>query len=219
MTISETLFEELCTGRGISFQPIPTTRGRRSADYYVWLNQTETVVEVKQIDPSDYERRLLATAEDDDAPAIASNVHIRIRNKFDKAKKQLKNLSEGRLPSLFILYDNTRGLSGLDNEDFLNAMHGDEVVEITTARTSGRVVKTSHTFGMRGRKVGKSHNRSVSAVCRLVVGSAGKPLLLVFHNEFATNQLPIELTRLIAHRQFIRPTSPTNEYRFWTEIS
>ena len=218
MTISETLFEELCKGCGVRFDSIPTATGRRSADYRVWLDQTEVITEVKQINSGDYERNLLASAAGDDTSAISSNVHVRIRRKLDKAWKQLNNVAGGILPSLFVLYDNTRGLSGLDSEDFLNAMHGDEKIKILFSKTNGRIVRVFHTFGPRG-KLGETFNQSVSAFCRLMLGSNGEPFLVVFHNEFATNPLPIELTKLIARRQFIRPPSTTNEYRFWTEVS
>jgi hypothetical protein len=220
MTVSEQLFEQLCMERNVPCELIPTAAGQRTADYRIWLDQQETIVEVKQIEPSDHERELLASALNDDAPAVVSNAHIRIRNKFDIAKHQLRNLSGGRLPSLFVLYDNTNGLSGLDDEDFLNAMHGDEVLEIssTASESPSTVLKTFHTFGKKSRKVGKHHNRSVSAVCRLLTDSARSPRLRLYHNEFASNPLTMEAARLIAYKQFVRPPSEQNEYRPWTEL-
>ena len=149
MTISEQLFQRLCKDHDLRCEPVPTATGQKTADYRIWLGAVETIVEVKQIDPSDHERDLLVAAHNEDAPAIVSDVHTRIRNKFDKAKHQLKNLSRGRLPSLFVLFDNTKGLSGIDDEDFLNAMHGDEELEIdsTADQHPARILKIFHTFG------------------------------------------------------------------------
>ena len=220
VTISEQLFEQLCNNRHIRFEPISAVVGHRTPDYRIWLDRVETIVEVKQIDPSRFEHELIALADNEDAPAIRSNVHIRIRNKFDNAKRQLKNLSRGCLPSLLVLYDNTKGLSGLDDEDFMNAMHGEEVLEIysTKGGDQQKILKTNHTFGKRFRKVGKAHNRSVSGLCWLFTDIQGDPRLRLYHNEFASNPLKTEVARVIAHKQFIRPPSKSNQYREWIEL-
>jgi hypothetical protein len=221
MTLSETLFEQLCSTHQIRFEPIPTVDGQRTADYRIWLGTLETIVEVKQIDSSEQEKKLLATGEDENIPAVISIISKRIRNKFDDAKRQLKNLSCGRLPALLVLYDNTNGLSGMDNESIMNAMHGDEVVEVERLRGSNKqgILRIFDTFGKKNRKIGRHHNRSVSAIGRLLINNAGKPMLFLFHNEYATNPLSNGLAKLIAVRQFIRPASVSNEYRHWMEVT
>ena len=220
MTISEEMFERLCRHSQVRSEPIPTAHGRRTADYRIWLSTVEAIVEVKEVQQGEHERHLLATAEDDEAPAVISDVHIRIRKKFQKARKQLKNLSGGRLPTLFVLYDNTQGLSGMDNEDFLQAMHGNEVLETYSTKVGSRpkIVGTFHTFDKNGRKVRENLNTSVSCFCRLLEGENDRPLLYVFHNEFAANPLPPMFTRLISAKQFIRPRTERNEYRAWMSI-
>jgi hypothetical protein len=219
MTVSEKIFEQLCRNRQVHFEPIPTTEGRKSADYRVWLGQVEAIVEVKQIDPNDHDRDLLDLAHQDHPVAIPSKAHIRIRNKFDKAKKQLKNLSGGKLPALFILYDNTNRLSRLSNEDFLNAMYGDEILQLFINKNSPRpkIEYTFHTFGQ-GRKLAEDYNRSVSAFCRLITTDDNTPFLWIFHNEFSTAPLSPQAGRIIAEKQFARPSATNNEYRFWKEI-
>jgi len=220
MTVSEELFEKLCRNSQVRFEPIPAADGVRTADYKVWLNTVEAIVEVKQIKEGNHERNLLATAENDEAPAVASDVHIRIRKKFQKARKQLKNLSGGFLPTLFVLYDNTNGLSGLDNEDFLQAMHGNEVLEIYSTKSGKppKVVGTFHTFDSGSSKVREYLNTSVSCFCRLLANKDGNPMLYVFHNEFAANPLSTDLAKLIANKQFVRPKTERNEYRNWMPI-
>ncbi|MGD0038498.1 MAG: hypothetical protein ABSC53_14525 [Bacteroidota bacterium] len=215
MTISEKLFEELCNNSKIHVEPISTMNKVRTADYRIWLDEIEAIAEVKQIEKGKYERDLLATAEDDNTPAIPSDIHIRIQKKFQKARKQLKNLSAGRLPTLFVLYDNTGGLSGMDNETFLQAMHGNEIVEIYSAKVGNRpkIVGAFHTFG-NNRKVRENLNTSISCFCRLLIEN-NKPCLFVYHNEFAKNPLSKDATKRIAYKQFIRFKSEANEYRNW----
>ncbi len=220
MTLSEELFEKLCRNSHAYCEPIPTAEGKRTADYRISLSGVEAIAEVKQIEPGDHERQLLASAADPDALGVISDIHLRIRKKFQKARKQLKNLSGGCLPTLFVLYDNTRGLSGMENEDFLQAMHGDELVEIYSTRVGSRpeVVGTFHTFNKKNSKVRKNLNTSISCFCRLLKSENDEPLLLLFHNEFATNPLPTEAARKIAFRQYTRPSSATNEYRNWVPL-
>ena len=220
MTVSEELFEQLCRDSQVRFERIQASDGRRMADYRIWLNAIEAIVEVKQMEEGDHERQLLATSEDDQAPAVASDVHLRIRKKIQKARKQLKNPSNGHLPTLLVLYDNTGGLSGMDNEDFLQAMHGNEVLNIYSTKGDNRprVVGTFHTFDITSSKVRENLNTSLSCVCRLLKGANDRPLLSVFHNEFAANPLSPECARIIATRQFVRPPAERNEYRNWKQI-
>jgi hypothetical protein len=219
MTISEELFEKLCKNSQVGFEPIQTVTKSRTADYRIWLGNVEAIAEVKQIEKGDYERRLLALAEDENAPAIPSDIHIRIRKKFQKARKQLKNLSHGRLPTLFVLYDNTGGFSGMDNEAFLQAMHGNEIVEIYLAKNDNRpkVVGSFHTFEKKSSKVRPNLSTSISCFCRLL-SINDKPCLFLFHNEYAAVPLPTEAGKLIANRQFVRPSSKRNEYRNWSLV-
>ncbi len=183
MNISECMFEKICKARGIRFERIVPDGISKAADYLIWLNCTEVVVEVKQIDSSDHESQLFSGAEINDSPFIIDNVHSRIRNKFDKAKKQLKGSSRDSLPRLFVLFDKTGGLSGMDNEDFLIAMYGNETVRFSFRISNLRPVihKFAHIFGGQ-RKVGPSHNKSVSGFCRMLIDDEGEPYLLLFHN-------------------------------------
>ena len=219
MTLSEKLFEQLCNSRQIRFEPILRVSGQQTADYRIWLADAETIVEVKQIERSEHEIKLIASGEDEESPAVISDIQTRIRNKFDKAKTQLKSLSGGKLHTILVIYDNTSGLSGMDNEAFMNAMQGDEVIELTLERKTRKVVRTVHTYGSKNRKVGQNHNRTVSALGRLLLNESGHPMLFLFHNEFSTNSLPMEAGSLIAAKQFVRPPSQDNGYRQWTETS
>ena len=220
MTISECLFEKLCGDRRIRFKRIIPHGNDKSADYRIWLQATEVIVEVKQIDSGDYEQQLHFNAEDEDSPFVQSNVVSRIRNKFDKAKNQLKRSSHGCLPTLFVLFDNTDGRSGMDNEDFLKAMHGDETVRIsmTSSIPYPIIQEVAHIFGGH-RKVGPSHNRFVSGFCRMLLDDKGDPYILLFHNKYARIKLKSKTVKDLASQQFEKENSNENEYRYWKEVA
>jgi hypothetical protein len=220
MTLSERMFEKLCEARRIRFKRIIPRGIGKNADYRIWLQSTEVVVEVKQIDFSDHEKQLLSTAEDEDSPFVISDVVSRIRNKFDKAKKQLKRSSRDSLPALFVLFDNTGGLSGMDNGDFLNAMYGDETVRITIKNSKLRSIiqKVVHIFGGQ-RKVSPSYNRFVSGFCRMLLDDKGEPYIILFHNKYARIGLSPEKVNEFAFRQFELENSKEDEFRNWKEAA
>jgi hypothetical protein len=218
MTVSEQVFEQLCRKHTIPYEALPANEGRKTADYKIRLHDLEAIVEIKQIEAGAHEEELLAGADNDDAPPVASDAHIRIRKQFQHARKQLKNSSHARLPTLFVIYDNTGKLSGMDNEDFLQAMHGNEMLEIKTHRSHPELPRISHFFDSRTAKVRPDLNTSTSCFCRLLTKKDGEPLLYMFHNEDAAISLPRDLARLISDRQFIRAPSKGNEYRTWVEI-
>lgn len=213
MTPSEKLFEDLCRRSRVRFELIPTAEKQRTADYRIWLGGIETIAEVKQIERGANEQYLFGATDS----AFSSDANTRIRKKFQKARKQLKNASGGHLPTLFVLYDNTGGFSELDNEDFLQAMYGNEVVNVYSTRSGNqpKVVRTFHTFEPRTGNVREGWNTSISCFCRLLNNETDIPLLYLFHNEFAANPLPTDVAKLIAFRQYIRPQSSQNEYRYW----
>ena len=49
-TESESLFEKLCNNKSIKFEPIPTEENLRTPDYRIWLNTTEIIAEIKQME-------------------------------------------------------------------------------------------------------------------------------------------------------------------------
>ena len=219
-TKSEILFENLCNKKGILYERIEEYQFGKTADYRIWINSIEIVVEVKQIEISEHEEQLIASAEVEDSPFIVSDIHTRIRNKFDKAKKQLKQSSKESFPALFVIFDNTQGLSGMDSEDILTAVCGSETVGIQLSRGKKIPIinRISHYFGGQ-RKFDRHHNRSVSGICWLRVDNIGDPYLQLYHNEFANVALSQEDGKVLALKQYERPPSTSKTYRSWREIN
>jgi hypothetical protein len=176
----------------------------------VHLGNTQVLVEVKEIVPGDHEAALEATADDPDEPTIASNVARRIRNMIDEAKHQLRGLAKDRHSAILVIFDATQGLSGLDPEDFLNAMYGDEAVKLTSSGWR-------HVFAGK-RKVGPSHNTSISALGHLIASSSSQTRLILYHSDYAKIPLDPSIAALLADSQFIRQGAASDSYRGWSRI-
>ena len=145
-TESEILFEKLCSEKRIQFEPIPTEENLRTPDHRIWLDTTEMIVEVKQMELNKDDLKFIeSVTKGIDVPNGFRGIgHIRIRNVIDDAYPQLKNFAKDLHPSIVVACDRTKGLSHLDNEDILNAMYGDEVVIISdTSKDSEEVSAAS----------------------------------------------------------------------------
>jgi len=217
-TESEILFEELCKNREVRFSRIKTSNVSRRPDYRIWLDDTEVIIEVKQLEPGEFEEQLHSSGEDPDSPFIPSPVASRIRSKFDKAKTQIRNLAKRAHPALFVIYDTTKGLSGMDSEDFLNAMYGDEIVQVPRNLRSTLVASLiDHRFGG-NRKLGLRHNRSVSGFAWLRGGPGVNPSLFIYHSDYADIPINIAAVSRIADAQFRRIEGNENCYRGWKRV-
>ncbi len=218
-TLSEQLFEELCIIRGIRFEPIPRINNLRTADYKIWLTDTEEIiVEIKQMDWNKDDLHFIDNVrKGKEVPSgFRATGHIRIRNIINSAHSQLNNSSDRLLPAIIVVYDNTEGLSHLDYEDVLNGMYGDESVTISFPEDSeGETKLLGHQFGG-NRKLTPYHNRVVSAIALLNFKST-EPNLCVFHNIHAENHLKPEIAWQIADKQFTI-LKDVADYQFWSEI-
>ena len=217
-TLSESLFESLCDLRNLKWKRITTNRGLTS-DYRIWLGSCEVIVEIKQIEFGDHEKKLLSN-NDPEAPFIPTKSVQRLRGKFDKkAKKQLKANAKGKYPSIFCVYDNTRGISGIGSDEFLEAMYGDDVMYVMTKKDpSDRSIRIKHQFGG-NRKLDKFHNRFVSAFAQLKVAPNREPFLIVYHNDYADIPLNYEQTSKLAYQQYKRIEDDSSRFRGWELIS
>ncbi|MCB9113292.1 MAG: hypothetical protein H6634_18765 [Anaerolineales bacterium] len=220
-TESETLFEKLCSEKRIPFEPIPTEENLRTPDYRIWLNTTEIIVEVKQMELNKDDLKFIENvAKGIDVPnGFRGTGHIRIRNIIDDAYPQLKNFAKDLHPSIVVACDLTKGLSHLDNEDILNAMYGDEIVIISdTSKDSEEVSAANHKFGG-NRKVTKRTKRSLSAVALLDFNESDEAVrMTVFHNIHAKIPLDPRGAWKIADQQFTLQYG-SEFYQYWLEIT
>jgi hypothetical protein len=219
-TLSEQLFEQLCNVRDVQLEPIPRVENFRTADYRIWLNNTDQViVEVKQLDLTKDDLRLIDNiVKGKEIPlGFRATGHIRIRNIISNAHSQLKNFAKGLYPAIIVIYDNTEGFSHLDYEDILNGMYGDETVIVNFYQTPESDTElVGHQFGGK-RKFTPYHNRVVSAIALLTI-ETNRPSLSIFHNIYAELHLNPHVAWQIADKQYTIQTD-LSTYQSWSEIT
>ena len=187
-TKSEILFERFCKEKGISCAPIACDG--KKADYDIDFQGLRIVTEVKQIDrnESDISTWKEVRVRAKGLVAAWGNADHRVRLKIQEARKQLKVRSEGKLPTLLVIYDNGT-CAGTDGTDIKIAMFGDEKVVLSTV--GHQVVNISAIHAGGNRRFTVDSNTSISAIA-LMYGN--EPRLNVFHNHFAA--IPIGLDRV-----------------------
>ncbi len=219
-TISEQLFENLCTIRDIKFEPIPRVKDFRTPDYRIWLKTTEEIiVEVKQMDLSKEDLHFIDhVRKGKEVPSgFRATGHIRIRNIITSAHSQLKNFSKGLYPAIIVIYDNTGGLSHLDHEDILNGMYGNETVVVNFSQAPDVASElVSHKFGGK-QKLTPYHNRVVSAIA-LLTAENNSPKLNIFHNIYTELPVNPHIAWQIAEKQYTLQLD-LSTYQFWSEIT
>lgn len=101
-TISEIYFEKLCIQKNIPYSRIPEST-KKAADYFIYLNKQPLVVEIKQLDYNDQEKKLLKTLSD--YPGCEAPTK-RVQGLLKDGYPQIKNSSEGIYPSMIVIYNN-----------------------------------------------------------------------------------------------------------------
>lgn len=185
-TKSEILFERFCKEKGISCAPIGCDG--KKADYDIDFQGLRIVTEVKQIDRNESDISTWKGVRARGSVAAWGNSDHRVRLKIQEARKQLKARSEGKLPTLLVIYDNGT-FAGTDGNDIKTAMFGDEKVVVSTF--DHQVVNISAIHAGGNRRFAVDSNTSINAIA-LIYGD--EPKLNIFHNNFAA--IPIDPDRM-----------------------
>lgn len=183
-TESEQVFEEFCTALQISFARIPTG-SQKTPDYDLNLGGNLVVTEVKQCDPNEEDQENWSNAWSNGAASSWSLPGRRVRLKVSQARKQLKARSDGKVPTLLIIYDNGT-FGGIDNVDIKTAMFGDETVRCTRGPQNTTSVGQVQPGG--GRQLTAECNTTISAIALLHGGKLWRSLS-VFHNHYSQNPI------------------------------
>jgi len=121
-TISEELFERLCSTRGVGCARIPET-AQKTADYRVSLGPITLITEVKQLDPTDEDRKLAKVWGTPGSPgALAPS--DRVQGLLDDGYPQVKRSSEGKWPTMIVVYNNSSDWNWIDTFTVAKAMFG-----------------------------------------------------------------------------------------------
>ena len=174
--------------RGVVCERIPETIAK-SPDYRVLIPPMELITEVKQLDPNNEDERLSKIWGTPQSPGAFSATR-RVRDKLAEGYRQVNRLSEGKLPTMIVVYNNAGEWNLLSKFTITTAMFGSYgfVYESQPDR-SIEVIRRGH---LGNRKVTKGTLRSLSAVGVLEHKEIGSEELeqCCYHNPFA--QVPIE---------------------------
>lgn len=173
--ISEQLFEEFCLKNQIQLNRIKesTVPGEKRPDYEIIPPSGKILVEVKQFEANDDERKYRKQIEKRRwTDAYSVEFGTTAGSKIDNANKQLKSFSRGMFPTMIVLYNNM----------LINtyATHHYEITATMYGYNSVKGVMTPKRY------------TSTSAIATLHKGKDQQLLMYVFHNFYATVPLNIE---------------------------
>ena len=218
-TKSETLFEEFCAEHKLRCVPIPRASDR-TPDYDVYFGEHQVVAEIKQIDPTPEEAEKIAKFESGEVRGLTfgGEAGKRVRQEITDARQQLKR-AKGKFPALLILYNNAEPISYSDPMFVLLAMYGELTLPLTIPPGGGTPIAGDLRFGG-NRRVTKTDNTTLSAICVLIHDMKGRLLLTFYHNYFAAKPFDPKWLQGERVRHYFLPKSQaeSGQYTFWVDI-
>lgn len=208
-TVSEALFEDFCRVLGVPLERIPVERAKtpserpNTPDYDIYPSGHRVVVEVKQINANEDDKRAERELQSLGHADIAPKASGRVRNKIADAAPQLKRRAKGVCSALLVLYDNAWPVGNFYTDAYTikTAMFGREEVVLSVPRDfSAPVGVHDRKFGPK-RKMTPQDNTTISAVA-VMIADRGRPReLLVYHNPHAAIPLRPEwlLSEMVKH--------------------
>jgi hypothetical protein len=210
-TISEDLFEQLCSQRGVACARIPEG-SQKTADYRVSLGSLTLVTEVKQLDPSDADKDLAKTWGTSNSPgALAPS--DRVQGLLEEAYPQVKRSCEGRWPTMIVVYNNSGPWNWIDTFTIAKAMFGSFGI-VFGLQTDQTIAVTGHGY-LGEKKVTKNTFRSLSVVGVLKRVKADVMGLDCYHNPFADVRVEPALLTALADAQYIHPNPHDRGFVPW----
>lgn len=213
-TISEKYFEKLCVNRGVVCERIPETNAK-NPDYCVLIPPMVLITEVKQLDPNAEDERLSKNWGTPQSPG-AFSVDRRVRYQLAKGYPQVKRLSEGKLPTMIVVYNNAGEWNLLSEFTITTAMFGSYGIEFESPpdQTIMEVKRQGH---LGNRKITKGTLRSLSAVGVLERSGTGSEALELccYHNPFAKVPIEPNLLTKLASAQFVHPNPHQGRFVPW----
>ena len=218
-TESEKLFEAFCNNNGIRFAPV-STGVMKTPDYIIQIGEIDIVVEVKQIELNEEEKKLLRRAEKGDPVVFSATPGDRIRSKIKAAAPQLKILAKGKHPALLVLYNSIPFAAGDPTHPYhiKTGMFGLETVILTKPPIgTGDPQLIDKKFGPK-RQMTEEHNTTTSAIGVLRRTMEAGIEMLIYHNHFAAIPLPVGLCSKINNvKEFILSSKTTGEFQEWSK--
>jgi len=200
-TVSEQLFEKLCSFRGVEYVRIPEGQSK-TADYEVSLGCTKLIIEVKQLDPSAADKQLEKKWGHKDSPVVIAPSD-RVQRILADAYPQVRALSNGAKPTMVVIYNNSGEWNWIDSFTISKAMFGLFGFRIGP-NDKGTIVVAGQGY-MGKRKVTKESFRALSVVAAMKNSGLDEPHLDAYHNPFATVPIRPDILSLLATAQFVHP--------------
>jgi hypothetical protein len=217
-TDSETLFENYCTAKGISWQKIQETV-TRTPDYDLTINGQTIVVEVKEIIRNEEEQESDRLRDERGYGNVLSTTPgDRVRRKIGNSSAQIKARTLGTHPSILVLFDGY-GRGHLDPYQIRVAMYGLEQVYIGLPPLGqGSPHVTGMGYGAK-RKMTEEHNTSISAVGVLFFAGCDDVRFHVYHNKYAAVPLALSLLATYGITQFVLDDAEPGTTAQWVEVT
>ena len=220
-TLSEILFEEFCTTNVLIWERIPRNPPYQTADYAVTLEGQRVVVEIKQFENNDEEKRQIAELEARGRCGVDGTVGTRIRNVITRGTKQIWNITNGKCPSILLLFDNRHEMFRYVflSEEFLFAMYGPET-RILRLHSDGvtKPALVGKKFGTR-RKMSSTRSKHISALGLFYRNKSGGVSITLFHNRFTNVPLKCSLFSGLSVTHFSVQTPNPEDFGEWQEIA
>jgi hypothetical protein len=221
MTISESLFEAFCRTNHFVCKRIEesSVSGKREPDYELYTESVSIVVEVKQFDLNEEEKKQQKQLEKlGQTDVYGKEPGAKVRLKIQSGRRQLKARSGGKKPTLLVLYNNVPiNNRGVDPYEIMTAMYGIEKFGMKISSISGEVTNEDCGFGPK-RKMTQTSNTSISAIASLNHESNGKLTMRIFHNIHAAVPLPVEVFQRPTIRHFTLGKKEHGCFQNWGEI-
>ncbi|MCK4873617.1 MAG: hypothetical protein KAS72_12920 [Phycisphaerales bacterium] len=195
-TKSELLFEELCDGQGLNYARLPELHDRQQPDYELTTRGHRVVVEVKQIEPNDDDKRFADALRSKGMATQTRNpdtVARRVRKHISQSRSQFKSYLESRpqIPAVLVVFDNAENRY-TDPYTIQTALHGWEQVVLEVGGAGHDPVVIDRGFAQRNNKALREDiNRHLSALATLhECWQLDDPhdrflALQIYHNPFA----------------------------------
>lgn len=220
-TVSERLFERYCNDNDIKYKRIEASSisNKKEPDYEIQTVTELVIVEVKQFDPNEEEKKLYKQLRERGyTDAYGREPGAKVRLKIQAGAKQLKARSKGKLPALLVLYNNVPiSHRGVDPYEIKTAMYGIEKIDLSVDPDANRVSLTERGFGPK-RKMTPSSNTSLSAVGALYGSPNSELSLIVFHNIHAVKPLDWHSFQGPRIRHFTLEEKLPRDFQDWQEL-
>lgn len=202
-------FEKLCATKGIGCERIPESTAK-CADYRVSLGTTTLITEVKQLEQNEEDKKLGMGASQSPGTVAPSD---RVQGLLDDGYAQVKRSSEGKWPTMIVVYNNSGEWNWIDTFTVAKAMFG--TYGIVFGLQSDQTIDEIGRGYLGQRKVTKDTFRSLSTVGILKHAGSEAMELCCYHNPFAN--IPIEpiAPAKLATTQYIHPNPHDRGFVPW----